>query len=97
MVVNKGIPVKGGSVHFNLVDNPAPYVIDGVVKDDGRFELTTMKGTKPYSGAPEGKYKVMYTAPGDGQSVTAPRIAAATYEVVANKNNELVVDVGAKE
>src|SRR5436190_22072577 len=87
-VVNAGVPVKGGSVSFQLIDNPAPYVINGGVDDTGRFTVSTFKNTQRVPGAPEGKYRVIYNPPALGKSAF-PVMLAGTFDVAAAKDNDL--------
>jgi hypothetical protein len=94
-VVNAGAPVKGGNVSFQIIDNPQPYVINSKVGDDGRFSLTTYKDTKPIPGAPEGKYRVIYSPPALTKTAF-PTTLAGTFEVAA-KDNELKLDISVKE
>jgi hypothetical protein len=95
VVVSAGKPVKGGSVKFDLVDNPLPYVINGPVDESGRFELSTYKDTKRVPGAPEGKYRVVYSPAVIGKDAF-PVAIAGTFDVAA-KDNELKLDISQKE
>jgi hypothetical protein len=84
------------------VKEQAEIFINAEVDGDGRFSLTTRKGSLARPGAPEGSYHAVYTPPVAGgagdptdparaQSVL-PLPLAPTYKVEA-KDNEFTLDL----
>jgi hypothetical protein len=94
-VVNKGVPVKGGSLLFQRMNDQKPPAVVGPVDQAGGFELSTIRGKKGIPGAPAGQYQVTYNPPVLGKD-TLPLTMSRIVEIAAH-SNEIRIDVGERE
>jgi hypothetical protein len=97
-VLRNGQPVSGGALAFRNVNEQAVIIVRGQVREDGTFQLTTIKGRTEAPGAPEGVYRVTYSSPKMDKldRSTFPVTSEETYKVEA-KTNEFTFDVGGKK
>jgi hypothetical protein len=92
-------PMKGGSIHFSLADEPLMRVLSEIGAD-GTFTLRTVKDNSSAAGAPEGEYVVTIQPPAvddsrggvQGAHKGVPSIALTKkYKVEAKENTFKIV------
>jgi hypothetical protein len=94
-VVKHGKPVQGGTLQFSPVNEQAVRTVNGHVGQDGKFDISTLKGRDAMPGAPEGAYRVTYVPPDVGKSVQ-PVTSQKTYKVEP-RANDFTFEVGGDE
>jgi hypothetical protein len=89
-----GQPMKGGSVQFTTAEDNGLRV-SGLIGEDGRFSLTTLRDRAKADGAPEGDYRVLVLPPlQDDHKGVPPIPAPGTYKVEAKDNQfQIKLDV----
>lgn len=102
VVTWNGTPANGGSIRFNPDPATPEFSINSEVGADGTYALTTVRTTDKMgerkTGAPLGKYKVVYTPPLTTQTPTGLPLFVelpTPVTVVAGSNN-IPVEVGKK-
>jgi len=98
VITSGGKPVSGGVVRFVSEPDKPDFLMNGEVKSDGTFSLSTVRTNdregERKSGAPAGKYRVTYTpnagdqTAGYVQPVTLPNLVT-----VEAKANDLKLDL----
>jgi hypothetical protein len=88
-----GQPMKGGSVQFNSLTDPALRVV-GRLRDDGTFTLETSRDGDKRAGAPAGEYEVTVFPPLSGEHKgAAPIVLPTLYRVEAEGKNEFAIEL----
>ncbi len=97
VVKRAGQPVKGGAVQFVPDPDRPDFLVNSEVGADGTFALSTVRTTdksgERKTGAPAGKYKVVYQPPLGDQTAggqLSPINVPAPVEVKAGPNDLLV-------
>lgn len=97
-VMRAGAPVVKGSVSLKPVPENLNFSVNGVIGDDGSFQLSTVRMTDSKGerrpGAPAGEYSVVYAPHSEDQtkSFEAP-ITLPNKVVIEAKENNLTLNV----
>jgi hypothetical protein len=87
-----GQPMQGGAVQLTSLQDKELRVT-GQLKEDGSFELETLKGKKKAAGAPEGEYNVLVIPPLEGDHKGVPPIALPGTRKIEAKENSLKIEL----
>ncbi len=97
VVKRGGQPVKGGAVQFQSEPDRPEFLVNSEVGSDGTFTLSTVRTTdktgERKTGAPAGKYKVVYQPPLGDQTAggqLTPINAPGSFEVKAGPNDLMI-------
>lgn len=91
LVLKGNRPVQGGSLRLAPVNSQEPIIILGEVNQEGRFELTTIKGKEKGPGVPEGTYEVTYIPPLSGQEVVPETLPKP--QIIKPGGNKLTINL----
>jgi hypothetical protein len=91
-ILKNGQPVQGGSIRFHPESSQEDLIIISAVGDNREFALATKSSKRHASGAPPGKYRVVYT----------PRISKTSFQpttlkepvTIEVKENDLTIELG---
>jgi len=99
-VVNQGgKPASGGVVFFTPDPDKGEFMVNSEVASDGKFSLTTVRATDTQgerkSGAPAGKYKVVYRPPVGNQAAggSVDAVEAPAPITVSKAEPDLKIDI----
>ena len=87
-----GQPMKGGAVQLTS-EQDKELRVTGQIKEDGSFELETLKDKKKAAGAPEGDYQVIVLPPLQGEHKGAPPISVPGTRKIEAKENSLKIEL----
>jgi hypothetical protein len=94
-LLNKGAPVTEGAVSFHPLNEQAAVIINGKLDNEGRFELTTVRGASRVPGAPAGQYQVIYSPPVLGKNALPVSLPGLTK--IDAGTTDLALDMAAKK
>ncbi|HTU16444.1 MAG TPA: hypothetical protein VMG10_00150 [Gemmataceae bacterium] len=87
VVYADGRPLSGGTIQFAPASSSSSVAVSGAIDNEGRFTLSTIKGSQKVAGAVEGQYQVSIIPPlTDRRQPVVPITLPGAYTVKAGEN-----------